>query len=122
MAINDDAWTLLLYFYKKKANGEENPSLQELIEVTAWPSHRLANALEDLEDREKGYLDSTKLMGNTGGVQNRVFTGLTSRGVEVIEGASSDEGKREINVIFNITINNEFNIDSIIKGEAKLFG
>ena len=45
---------------------------------------------------------------------------LTAPGIDIIEAPpESQEEKRPFNITFNF--NTDFNIDSIIKGEAKLF-
>ena len=120
MGIKKDAGEIVLFFYKRKVNGEKTPGLQEIIDETGWEGHRLENALSYCEDN--GFIASSKTMGNINGVQTRVIKGLTSSGIDIVENTETEEGKREFNVNFNLTFNNEFNIDSIIKGEAKLFG
>jgi hypothetical protein len=119
MGIKQDAAALVLFFYRNKVTGETEPNQQTLFEATGWVPHRMDNALEYCE--ENGFLTSRKVMGTVGGIPHRVIMRLTSTGVDIVENTLTEDGKREFNVIFNVAINNEFNIDSIIKGEAKLF-
>ena len=54
-----------------------------------------------------------------GGIRKFIIQKMTAEGIDIIEMPKDKEGKRPFNVTFNF--NNEFNIDSIIKGEVKLF-
>lgn len=119
MGIKEDAGKLVLLYHKRKTKGEKQPDINDLFEVTKWEASQIENALDYAE--RKGFLKSIKTMGNNKGVQNRASIELTEEGVDLIEETNTQEGRNEFNVTFNFNMNNEFNIDSIIKGEAKLF-
>jgi hypothetical protein len=120
MGFKKNSGKLLLELYKRKINGNSMPTIKELIELTNWEPHTLKNAINYC--KEKNYIKLLEIFGSDKfGIQNMIIQDITSEVIDIIENTNDEVGKKEFNTIFNLTINNEFNIESIVKGEVKLF-
>lgn len=121
MGIKKDAGSLVLHIYKNKIKGNTVPQVNKLIKSTGWEPHRFSNAIEYCE--EKYFLMIARETDtDSRGINNMEILGLTSEGIDIIEATEwNEEGKKQFAETFNITINNEFNVENLLKGEMKLF-
>ncbi len=117
MTIIVDAFNIILYIYKEKVNTGNIPQNDDIFKSTGWNQIRYKNAL-DFCIKEK-YISVHQSMGtDENGFQNMDIDDLTPYAITLIEKGESKEGKQKIYALFNIE---NFNLDSIIKGEFKLF-
>lgn len=130
-SIRNDAGKILIYLYRKKIEGKEmKTTIPDLLTETEWDKIRLHNAIEYCDN--KGFIKTNNSYGTTSGfdLTNRLkgsdvtnsfawlIFNISDLGIDVIEEHIPDS-KNNFNIVFNF--NNEFNIESFIKGEAKLF-
>lgn len=119
-SISHNAGKVLLQIYLHWKETNDVPEYKKLIEITKLNEERLKRALKycyekNFIDLEISYGLGMKKMDGHFWIKD-----ITSEGIDIIEApAEKPEQKRPFNITFNF--NNEFNVDSIIKGEAKLF-
>jgi|SRR3989344_7060447 len=114
--IIQNAGKVLLEIYIYYKNKNKIPNFNELLDKTKLEKEKLERALEYCQG--KSFVD-IKINKRLSGDKFYLIKAITAFGIDIIEKKEDNEGKRPFNVTFNF--NNEFNIDSIIKGEAKLF-
>jgi len=119
MTIKEDAGKVLLYFYKNKLIRKKNVNYEEFKKDCSWDYNRVITSIE--YNLEKKFL--------VGKIVNLPFQSnpqilkfnleISSDGIDVIESSNkiNIENSKNFYTLFNFNIN----IDSIIKGEAKLF-
>ena len=127
--ISQNAGKVLLKIYLTWKTECSMPAANILLEVTKLSEDELERALKYCQ--EKNFLD-VRISKNNGLFVSRIkeseidiinrrlfIKGITAAGIDVIEKPQDEKGEKPFNLTFNL--NNEFNIESIIKGEAKLF-
>ena len=92
------------------------PGTDRLIEATKLSEDELDRALKYCKEKEFVHVENINTIG---GSKEFWIKGITAGGIDIIEKPEDERGKRPFNLTFNF--NNEFNVDSMIKGEAKLF-
>ena len=116
-SISHNAGKVLLKIYITYTKENKLPEFKELLSLSGLDDNKLMRALDYCHDKGFIELKVTKFMGG-----NSLYDikKITSHGVDIIEApAEKPDEKRPFNITFNF--NNEFNVESIIKGEAKLF-
>jgi len=120
-SISHNAGKVLLQIYLIWKEKNKVPDFKELLELTKLEEDEMKRALKYCH--EKRFIDLKIIYGMGQTQMQGVFwiKDFTSLGIDIIEAPSDEkEEKRPFNVTFNF--NTDFNIESIIKGEAKLFG
>ncbi len=118
-SISQIAGKVLLEIYLKYREKYKVPTFDELITTTQLQKQELKIVLK--YNYEKEFID-LKMYSSMGIILMDapfIIKNITAKGIDIIEKPADELGKKEFNVIFNF--NNEFNIESIIKGEMKLF-
>ena len=83
MGIQKDAGELLEYVYERSTKGENWITPDDLRAETRWEAHRINNARTYLSDHD--LIKIEKQSGNFEGVDNYIITGLTPKGIDIIE-------------------------------------
>ena len=114
--ISQNAGKILLEIYLHWKSEDRMPHLDDLVEKSELPKNAITRALKYCA--EKGFVDLaiTRLAS---GKRLCWLNGIVAQGIDVIEKPSDEESNRLFNLTFNF--NNEFNVESIIKGEVKAF-
>jgi len=119
-SISHNAGKILLQIYLTWKEKNDMPKFKELLEISKLNEQELKRALKYCY--EKGFID-LKIIFGLGMTQMQGefwLKDLTSIGIDIIESPRvQSQEKRPFNITLNF--NNEFNVESIIKGEAKLF-
>ena|SRR3989338_11015186 len=116
-SISHNAGKVLLKIYLIYTKENKLPDFKELSTQSGLDENKLMRALDYCHDKHFIELKVTKFLGGNSMYDIRR---ITSEGIDIIEApAEKPEEKRPFNITFNF--NNEFNVESIIKGEAKLF-
>ena len=116
--ISQNAGKVLLRIYSTWKKECKMPDQEGLLEVTKLSEVQLKRALKYC--KEKKFVDIDIRTLNSGDMEySSWIKDITAAGIDVIEKPQDEKGERSFNVTFNF--NNEFNVDSILKGEAKLF-
>jgi hypothetical protein len=117
MTITKDAFNIILYIYKEKVNTGNIPQNDDIYKKTGWTPIRYKNAFKFCVDSDYIEIwDSADTFEN--GIPDIDIRDLTPNAIILIEKGESKEGKQKIYTLFNIE---NFNLDSIIKGEFSLF-
>lgn len=111
--INHNAGKILLQIYLIWKKESKMPDRQRLLEVTKLSHDQLERALKYCE--EKKFIQRDMVQTPNGNIAFWIKD-VTAEGIDSIE-KKDERGNRRFNAIFNLNIN----VDSIIKGEAKLF-
>lgn len=70
--------------------------------------------------KQKGFLEFSGGKPLSGGVVHLYGFHLTSTGVDIIEDIVRDDGSRQhFNVTFNFNLNNEINVEALVKNEIE---
>ena len=116
--ISQNAGKVLLRIYSIWKKECKMPDREGLLEVTKLSEVQLKRALKYC--KEKRFVDIDIRTLNNGDMEySSWIKDITAAGIDIIEKPEDEKGEKPFNVIFNF--NNEFKIDSIIKGEAKAF-
>lgn len=110
--IIQNAGKVLLEIYLIWKAENHVPNFKKLLEVTKIDEAELKRALKYCH--EKDFIVGLRMMDG-----RFLIKDITARGIDIIESPQDKMGKRPFNVTFNFNTN--FDIESIIKGEAKLF-
>lgn len=114
-SISQNAGKVLLQIYLIWKEKHKVPNFRDILETTKLNEIELKTALDYCLD--KYFIDANVI--SPGGIRKFIIKKITAEGIDIIEMPKNKEGKRPFNVTFNF--NNEFNIDSFLKGEMKLF-
>ena len=117
--ISQNAGKVLLEIYLIWKAENEVPEFNRLIDTTKLKEGELKRALKYCHEKSYIALEIVYGMGMKKMDGSFDINDITSHGIDIVEMPAQNEGIRPFNVTFNF--NDEFNIDSIIKGEAKLF-
>lgn len=112
--INELAGKVLLQIYIIYKESNEKPQFSKLLEETKLQREQLERVLEYCND--EGFLE-IKIIKMLSGEKIFNILRITSKGINTIEKPKEKSGKS----LFNLMFNTNLNIESIIKGEAKLF-
>lgn len=118
-SISQNAGKVLLDIYLTWKKEGDVSNFKKLLEVTKLEEYKLKRSLKYC--CEKQFID----LEITYGIGIRRMDGefwikdITAIGIDIIENPQNKNDSGPFNVTFNF--NNDFNIDSIIKGEVKLF-
>ena len=117
--ISQNAGKVLLQIYLIWKEKNEVPEFKELLKISKLDKDELKRALKYCY--EKGFIDLEIVygMGMTKMEGQFWIKDFTSIGIDIVEMPKDEKGKRPFNITFNF--NTDFNIESIIRGEAKLF-
>jgi len=115
-SISHNAGKVLIQIYMGYTKNDKILHFNELQQQINLDENKLMRALEYCYD--KGFLD-LEIINFMGGGKSITIKRITADGIDIIEKPAEQSNKRPFNVTFNF--NNEFNVDSIIKGEVKLF-
>ncbi len=114
--ISHNAGKVLLQIYLIWKEKHKVPNFNELLNITKLNEIDLKTSLDYCLD--KSFIEANVV--RPGGRRVFIIQKITSDGIDIIEKpAETPKEKRPFNLTFNF--NTDFNIDSIIKGEAKLF-
>jgi len=117
--ISQNAGKVLLEIYLFWKQKNDVPKFEELLKSTKLKDEELKRALKYCH--EKAFIDLQIFSGI--GMKKMdghfLIKDIAARGVDIIEKPADKGGNKPFNVTFNF--NTDFNIESIIKGEAKLF-
>ena len=114
--ISQNAGKVLLHIYLKYKQENRIPHFQALVEQTKYDENQLMRALFYCSG--KCFLSlNVKTMSN--GKKIVRIDEITDKGIDIVEKPADESKEKPFNVTFNFY--NEFNVESIIKGEAKLF-
>ncbi len=110
--ISQNAGKVLLEIYLIWKAENYIPNFKKLLEVTKMGEAELKRALKYC--REKDFIVGLKMVDG-----RFLIKDITACGIDIIESPQDEMGNRPFNVTFNFNTN--FDIESIIKGEVKLF-
>ena len=115
---NQNAGKVLLRIYLTWKKESKMPDPQKLLEVTKLSEDQLNRTLKYCQ--EKKFIDLDIRTINEGHIEySSGIKKITAAGIDIIEKPEDEKGNKPFNVTFNIK--NDVNVDSMIKGEAKLF-
>lgn len=112
--INELAGKVLLQIYLIYKETNSISQVKELLDKTKLQKEQLQQALEYCNDEEFLEINIKKML--SGDKIIRILK-ITSKGINTIEKPKEKFGKS----LFNLTFNTNLNIESILKGEIKLF-
>ena len=114
--ISQNAGKILLHIYLTYKKESKMPDPNTLLEATKLSQDQLKRALKYCQ--EKKFVEQN-MVGTIDGNVAYWIKDITSAGIDIIEKPEDEKGEKAFNVTFNFK--NEFKVDSIIKGEMKLF-
>ncbi len=117
--ISQNAGKILLEIYLFWKQNNEVPKFEELLKSTKLEEGELKRALKYC--LEKNFIDLEIMYGMGMKKMDGGFwiKDILAQGIDIIESPKDENGKRPFNITFNF--NTDFNIESILKGEVKLF-
>ena len=117
--ISQNAGKILIQIYLIYKQKNEVPNIEQLLKTTGLPEDALKRGLKYCYEKDFIDLKIIETIGTTKMFGPFLIKDITAQGIDIIENPENEKRKKPFNLTFNF--NTKFNIESFIKGEAKLF-